>query len=122
ELTLPKAAKKPRFAFLGYASFHDGRNMMLRGNHRAWITNPMREPEMPATWLEKGELRRKMVKLHYDEWPLERYSALVARASEAYNKSQVITHGAARVSQALILRFSELCKQNGVTFVLLGVE
>lgn len=121
EETLAAGEKPPRVAVIAYSSFHDGRNALLRGNRKSWIPYVERYPEFPAARLEEGKLKYGMVKLEYTPWPLEEYSALLNFIEEKSNKLQVITSGAQRVSQAIVLRFSELCKQHGIEFVLAGI-
>ena len=121
EETLAAGEKPPRVAVIAYASFHDGRNARLRGNRKSWIYYVAQYPEFPAAQLEEGKLKYGMVKLEYTPWPLEEHSALVNFLEEKSNEIQVITSGAQRVSQAIVLRFSELCKQHGIELVFAGI-
>jgi hypothetical protein len=121
EETLAAGVKPPRVAVIAYSSFHDGRNALLRGNRKSWIPYVERYPEFPAAQVEEGKLKYGMVKLEYTPWPLEERSALVNFIEEKSNKAQVITSGAQRVSQAIVLRFADLCKQHGIAFVFAGI-
>jgi hypothetical protein len=114
-------ARPAKVAFLAYASHHDGRNMMLRGNRKDWSTSLALFPELPAARLNRGVLEYGLEPIRYTPWPLVEHSALINFVETKYNKSQVLTHHAAEVSQALIARFAELCKQHGVDFVLAGI-
>jgi hypothetical protein len=121
EETLRAGEKPPRLAVVAYSSFHDGRNALLRGNRKSWVFYADRYPKFPAAWLEEGKLKHDMVKLEYTPWPLEQSSALVNYIEEKANKLHVITSGAQRVSQAIVLRFRDVCKEHGIEFVFAGI-
>jgi hypothetical protein len=121
EDTFAAGARPAKVAFLAYASHHDGRNMMLRGNRKDWSTSLALFPALPAARLEGGVLKYDLQPIHYTPWPLNEQSALINFIETKYNKSQVLTHHASEVSQALIARFAELCKLHGVDFVLAGI-
>lgn len=121
EETLGAGEKPPRVAVVAYSSFHDSRNALLRGNRKAWAFYADRYPSFPAAWLEEGKLKHGMVKLEYTPWPLEQSSALVNLIEEKTNKLQVITSGAQRVSQAIVLRFRDVCKEHGIDLVFAGI-
>jgi hypothetical protein len=116
------AGGRPKLVILGYSSFHDGRNAMLRGNRKAWVPWLSRFPRVPVAWLEDGKLRHDLVPVVYHEWPLQRASALVNFLEEKYDKAQVLTSHAQAVSEALIAEMAARCRAAGVDFLLLGVH
>ena len=119
---LSGGAKPPKLAVLAYASYHDGRNALLRGNRKFWIPYMSRHPVFPRAWLDNGELRYGLEKLEYTAWPLQTHSALVNFLEETYNEVLVLTSHAADVSRALIGRFRDRCRDSGVEFVLAGIS
>lgn len=114
--------KPPSVAFMGYASFHDGRTLMARGNKKAWHPYRTRYPTFPAARLEGDKLITEWVKIDYDPLPLEQYSALMDLVSVYYNKADVVLRHGKEVSQAVIAEIDTLCKEKGVRFVLLGIH
>jgi hypothetical protein len=122
EEALASGTPPPKLAVLAYASYHDGRNTMLRGNRKSWLASTSRYPDFPRAWLEGGELKHGMFKVEYTPWPLQRHSALVNFLEEKYNKSQVLTSGSAEVSKAIILKLRDICKKNGMDFVLASIS
>src|SRR5262249_31083409 len=121
EEALAGGARPPKTAILAYASYHDGRNALLRGNRKTWIPYVSRYPEFPKAWLDGDTLRYGLVKLEYTPWPLEEQSALVNFLEEKFNKLTVLTSGASGVSKAVIKRFADVCKQHGIDFVLANI-
>jgi hypothetical protein len=118
---LSSGVKPPTVAFMGYASFHDGRTLMARGNMKGWHYYRTRYPNFPAARLEDGQLVIKWIPMYYDALPLEEHSALVNLFSVYYNKADVVRKHGREVAQALIEQIDALCKANGTRFVLLGV-
>lgn len=116
------SGKVPDVAFVGYASFHDGRTLMARGNRKAWHPYRGRYPTFPAARLEGGKLVVEQVKVDYDPLPLEEYSALMDLLAVYYNKADVVLSHGQEVSQAVIEAIDGLCKEKGVRFVLLGIH
>jgi len=114
--------KPPDVAFMGYASFHDGRTLMARGNRKAWHSFRTRFPTFPAARLDDGKLVWEQVRIDYDPLPLEQYSALMSLIATYYNKADVVLSHGKEVSQAVIEEVHSYCKEKGVRFVLLGIH
>jgi hypothetical protein len=121
EDAIKSTAKRPKMVLLAYASYHDGRNALLRGNRKAWFNYVSRYPRFPQARLDDGKLTYGMVDLEYTPWPLERQSALVSFLEEKYNKLMVLTSHAQDVSRALILKFRDVCREHGVELVFAGI-
>jgi hypothetical protein len=119
---LASGEKPPNVAFMGYASFHDGRTLMARGNRKAWHPYRSRYPTFPAARLEDGKLVTKWVKVDYDPLPLEQYSAFMELVATYYNKADVVLSHGKEVSQGVIQELNDLCKEHGIHFVLLGIH
>jgi hypothetical protein len=122
EETLAAGVAAPRVVLLAYASYHDGRNVLLRANQKSWFAYTSKYPRFPRAWLDGGTLKQEMTVVDYRPWPLQTRSALVNFMEEKYNKSQVLTSHAWEVSQALIVRFREVCRAHGTEFVLAGIS
>lgn len=114
--------KPPDVAFMGYASFHDGRTLMARANRRSWHPYRSVYPTFPAVRLEGGQLVTKWVPVDYDPLPLEKYSGLMALMAQYYNKADVLLNHGQEVSEGVIEQINAFCKERGVRFVLLGVH
>ncbi|NUP07113.1 MAG: SGNH/GDSL hydrolase family protein [Polyangiaceae bacterium] len=111
----------PKLVTIAYSSFHDGRNAMLRANRKAWSASLEESPNFPLAWMEDGKLQYGVRSLRYEPWPLMTRSAFVNLIEENYNRTQVITSHAERVSQALIEEFHQVAADHGTEFVLLGI-
>lgn len=114
--------KPPSVLFLGYASFHDGRTLMARGNKKAWHPYRTRYPTFPAARLDDGKLITEWVKIDYPALPFEGVSGLMNLVAVYYNKADVVLHHGKEVSQAVIREIDRFSKDNGTRFVLLGVH
>jgi hypothetical protein len=115
------AGRRPALVVLAYASFHDGRNMLLSANRKGWMPFVSIYPAFPSAWLDGGELRWGMKKLEYDEFPLERSSALMNYLADKWNKLEVVRAKPERVTEKIILKMRELAESHGAKFLLAGI-
>lgn len=121
EEALTDKGSKPTTITLAYASYHDGRNELLRANRKTWYFYRERYPHWPRAWLESGELKDEVGPLDYSPWPFSEQSSFINFLEDRYNKVTVLTSGANDVSRALITRFDQRCKEHGIAFHLLGI-
>ncbi len=119
--TALKEGKRAKVAVLAYASVHDQRNAFLRQYRKYVNTDRLGELNVPFARVKNGKLvigKRASV---YEQWPLQSRLSIVAYLEllycgfeDSYVKSNDIT-------RVIMLKMSELCKENGVLFIVAGI-
>ena len=118
-----KAGKKPAIVVFAYAWFHDPRNVLTRSWKKAlFINNRLGAVNYPYGRMSADN---KLVlcndPLAYAGFPLLRYSALANLLDEQYDASLEGSYRQHEVSRAVVDEFWNLCKSNGIEFVLAGI-
>lgn len=115
------AGRKPRTVIVGYASFHDGRNALLRPNVKSWSARKEWDLRLPRGRLVEGQLHLELAPLDYEPWPLQTRSALVSLLEEGAGKLTVLTSDAQLVSRTVIAELHDECRKHGIRLVLAGI-
>lgn len=118
-----KAGKRPALVVFAYAWFQDPRNVLTRSWKKAlFINNRLGAVKYPYGRLDAdSKLVLRNEPLEYPGFPLLRYSALANFLDERYNASLEGSYREHDVSKAVLDEFWNLCKQNGIEFVLAGI-
>ena len=118
-----KARKKPVIVVFAYAWFQDPRNVLTRSWKKAlFINNRLGAVNYPYGSLDTdNNLVLHNEPLEYLGFPLLRHSALANLLDEKYDASLEGSYRQHEVSQAVVAEFWNLCKSNGIQFVLAGV-
>ena len=118
-----KARKKPAIVVFAYAWFHDPRNVLTRSWKKAlFINNRLGAVNYPYGRLDaNNKLVLRNEPLEYPGFPLLRYSALANLLDEKYDASLEGSYRQHEVSRAVVDEFWNLCKANGIEFVLAGI-
>ena len=118
-----KSRNKPAIVVVAYASFHDTRNRATRLWKKLLLTNsrlgPMNFPY--ATLGPDKELVLLNDQLEYPGFALLRRSALANYLDNRYNISIEESYHSHEVSRAVLKEFANLCKANGIQFVVAGI-
>jgi len=115
---------KPKVVILAYGAFHDIRNTFRAMQRKSALTyNLLGENIYPYAKLdEKGEVViYKPVFDSYKGWPLNRYSALINFLEKVYNYLDAKFSNSHEVTKAIILKMNDICKQDGIIFVVAGI-
>ena len=118
-----KAGRKPNLVVFAYAWFHDPRNVLTRSWKKAlFINNRLGAVNYPYGRLgADNKLVLRNEPLEYAGFPLLRYSALANYLDEQYDASLEGSYRQHEVSMAVLDEFWNLCKSNGIEFVLAGI-
>lgn len=111
------AGTKPAAVIVSYASFHDERNAALR-SWRKW-NQVGSMPYARLGW--DGTLAFSNAPLGYTGFPLMQSSALMHFLEKAYNRQEGVVRQSHAVSEAVLLRFAEICRDNGIKFIVAGI-
>jgi len=118
-----KSRNKPAIVVVAYASFDDTRNRATRLWKKLLLTNsrlgPMNFPY--ATLGPDKQLVLLNDQLEYPGFALLRLSALANYLDNRYNTSIEGSYHSHEVSRAVLKEFSNLCKANGIQFVVAGI-
>jgi hypothetical protein len=117
-----KSGKKPAVVVLAYGSFHDARNTLTR----TWVKTRLSYGDFKVTipymrWSSSGKPELLYTPLEYHEIPLARHSALANFLDDTYDRWLESTYHSHEVSKAIIEEFFNICKENGVVFVVAGI-
>ena len=117
--------KKPDLVVVTYASFHDKRNVFLRG----WQKGIARYSNLgPLTALPYARLDRNkkifygMARVGYSEFPFMRYSSFMNWVEDDYNAIEESFYHSHEVSKALMREIFSLCNRNGIKLVIAGIS
>ena len=118
-----KAGKKPAIVVFAYAWFHDPRNVLTRSWKKAlFINNRLGAVNYPyGRFGADNKLVLRNDPLEYAGFFLLRYSALANYLDERYDASLEGSYRQHEVSLAVLDEFWNLCKSNGIEFVLAGI-
>ncbi len=118
-----QAGRKPALVVFAYAWFQDPRNVLTRSWKKAlFINNRLGAVNYPYGRLDAdNKLVLRNDPLEYTGFPLLRYSALANFLDERYDASLEKSYREHDVSKAVLNEFWNLCKQNGIEFVLAGI-
>lgn len=117
-----ESGKKPAVVILAYGSFHDERNTLTR----AWSKTRLSYAEFKVTlpymrWSRNGKPELLYQPLEYNAIPLARYSALANFLDDTYDRALESSYHSHEVSKAIIEEFFNICKNNGIVFVVAGI-
>lgn len=115
--------KKPRLAILAYGSWQDVRNTFIRIRRKmlapAAYLGPLNQPYARLT--ADGKLDVFMDTIEYREFPLMRRSAFIHMLEDTYNRYEERHVNSHQVTKAIIKEMSDLCRANGIEFVVVGL-
>ncbi|HVS80572.1 MAG TPA: hypothetical protein VHE60_02430 [Pyrinomonadaceae bacterium] len=118
--------QKPALVILAYGSMHDARNTLSRTwmkiripAYSGYVPGSISLPYMRWSPDKQPELLYKP--LDYHGVPLLHYSAFANFLDDTYNDSLEKTYHSHEVSRVLIEDFANLCKANGIEFVVAGI-
>ena len=117
--------EKPQAVILAYASMHDERNASLRSWKRALVTyNGHNEMlSYPYGYFdEKGQLQVSRNRDVHFNIPPAKFSAAAFFLETLMEKQQEKKTRAADVSKAAILWMDRVCRQEGVHFIVAGID
>ncbi|MEW6302568.1 MAG: SGNH/GDSL hydrolase family protein [Verrucomicrobiota bacterium] len=117
--TDPKAA----IVVLAYSPFHDERSAMVRNWRKAVAPyNRLGLVSQPFARLDsQSQLKIDLRPVEYREWPLMRLSAFVHFLEQRWNQLDDRAARTHAVSEALVKRFAQLCREQNIQFVLAGI-
>jgi hypothetical protein len=119
---------RPDLILLGYASFHDERNPVLRHWKKSL---QLRESDfggkgeasrVPAHRLRRKKLFFQPQSLSYRPWPLMEQSALVHALEVAWNELEFSLIKTRAISGGLLLRISQWCQERNIGLLVLGLD
>jgi len=117
------ARPRPAGVVVAYASFHDDRNTFARERRKILVPwnrlGPLSQPR--ARFDGAGELRIEMADARYRELPLMRQLALAHLLERAWNRGEQRRLRGAEVTFAILERFAERARREGVAFVVAGI-
>lgn len=118
-----KSLKKPAIVVLTYAYFHDERNTFLRSWRKAIVPyNKLGTISPPYARFDKnGNIAFYTNPAIYNEFPFQRYSALIHFIEQKYNELEDRKVKSHQVTKAVIEIFANECKQKGIEFVLASI-
>ena len=119
-----KDRNKPAIVVVAYGVFHDQRNALTRAWKKALLTNS-RLGRMNFPYAILGPNREFVLlndPLEYPGLTLLRYSALANYLDNQYNASIEESYYSHDVSKGVLDKFWNLCKSNGIEFVLAGIN
>lgn len=121
-----KTGRKSTVAVLAYASMHDMRNASTRSwlklrmtGSTDYIPGSITLPYMRWSPDKPPELLYQP--LDYHGVPLMNYSATANYLDDKFNDSLERTYHAHEISREIIEEFADLCKANGIKFVVAGI-
>lgn len=117
---------RPALVIVSYGSFHDERNTLTRAWIKTRLTHGAGDAygrvSLPYSRLSKDNRPEILYQpLEYHLTTLLRYSALANFLDDTYNQNLEKSYDSLKVTQTLIDEFSNLCKANGIEFVLAGI-
>jgi hypothetical protein len=119
------SGRKPEVAVLSYADFHDMRNTGTGAWMKALLTvgggsyGSLLFPYMRFSTQDHAELIQ--ARLEYRAFPFARWSALANALDDRYNPALRDRYDSHRITEIVIDEFANLCKANGIPFVLAGI-
>jgi hypothetical protein len=117
-----ESGKKPAVVILAYGSFHDERNTLTRAWLKTRVSYGEFKVDLPyMRWSRDGKPELLYQLLEYHAIALARYSALANFLDDTYDRSLESTYHSHEVSKAIIEEFFNICKANGVGFVVAGI-
>jgi len=119
-----KDRNKPAIVVVAYGVFHDQRSALTRAWKKALLSNScLGRMNFPyATLGTKKELVLLNDSLEYPGLTLMRYAALINYLDNQCNASIEESYYSHDVSKAVLDKFWNLCKSNGIEFVLAGIN
>jgi hypothetical protein len=117
------AGRRAAVAVVAYASFHDDRNTFARERRKLLVPwNRLGPLAQPRARLEgAGELRIERAEARYAELPLMRRLAVAHLVERAWNRLEQRRLRGADVSLAILERFAERARGEGLTLVVAGL-
>lgn len=115
---------KPAVVVYAYGRFHDFRNTFVRVWQKGFVPNN-RLPDLlvPKVGLDSaGKLEYAMVKPVYQEWPLQRVSALVHALEVRWNRFSAARSDSHAISRELIAQWAAFCLREDIRFVVAGIS
>ena len=118
-----KERRKPAYAIVAYASFHDERNVFTRFVRKYIVPwnrlGPMLQPY--ARLNGDGTFRYAMADMVYREFPLMRQSAFINYVENRYNLFEYRHLQAHKVSEAILLEVSRLARNHGTELIIADI-
>jgi hypothetical protein len=120
---LKEQRPKPAVVVAAYAAFHDERNTFIRSRRKAVVPyNQLGLLQQPYARLgADGQVQYFLAPVEYAEFPLMRHSAFIHFFEEKYNLIEERRVRSQAVTRAIVKEFAELCRTNGVQFVVAGI-
>ena len=121
---LLKKKSKPKTVVYAYGLFHDHRNTFVR----IWQKGLVPYNKLPlltyprARWNGTVELNYDVVPVAYNEWLLQRQSALVHFAEQQYNIREAGRERIQEVSRELVKNWAAFCLREGIEFIVAGIS
>lgn len=120
-----QTVEKPKAIVLTYSSTHDQRNTFLLKRRKSvtkWnFLGPLSQPY--ATYNKKeGLVLHKADNIEYRGLPFNNYSSFINFIEKVYLYFEDRFANDHEVSKALILKINEICKKNGIMFILAGID
>jgi hypothetical protein len=118
-----KTRGKPAVLVAAYAAFHDERNTFIRSRRKAVVPyNQLGLLQIPYARLgADGQLQQFLAPAEYVEFPFMRHSAFMHFIEEKYDRLEERRVRSQHVTRAIVKEFAELCRTNGVQFVVAGI-
>ena len=117
------AGRRAALAVVAYASFHDDRNTFARERRKILVPwnrlGPLAQPR--ARFDAAGELRIERAEARYAELPLMRRLAVAHLVERGWNRLEQRRLRGADVSFAILERFAERARREGITLVVAGI-
>jgi hypothetical protein len=114
---------KPGVLILAYGSFHDQRNTVNRYWKKALSGEEVAPKfEIPfARLMGDDSIETGHISSRYNAWPAQSLFGLSHFLEQAWNRREDHRLRSADVSAILIRRIKDLCKTNGIRFILAGI-
>jgi hypothetical protein len=115
--------RRPATVVVAYGSFHDDRNTFARERRKILVPwNRLGPLAQPRARLDgDGGLRIEMAEARYAELPLMRRLALAHLVERAWNRLEQRRLRGADVTFAILARFAERARREGIAFVVAGI-
>ncbi|MGA9997554.1 MAG: hypothetical protein WBP93_19215 [Pyrinomonadaceae bacterium] len=115
--------KRPELVIVAYAGFHDQRNTLTRiwrKNISMAVSDIHASPYARLDWHGRLEISRQP--LEYHGFPLRERYALAHALEKAYDNIAEHLYESHDVSKAILKEMLNLCRANGIKFVVAGIS
>lgn len=122
---------RPEMVILGYASLHDARNMLTGIQQKYWaetlttaVHAEIDHAKFPYAELDGHQLNifTKSVKDFSRPWIISKYSVLCYRLEIAFSNIWYGFNDKYELTEKVVLEMYQACKQQGIPFLILGLD